>query len=290
MAHGKHGKPAARRRSARGRGGGAAAAAGPRARSSEQLWLYGSHTVLAALANPERRPVRLLMTAEAMRALGPRLEALGRGPHAAVASEVVPREPIDALLPEGAVHQGVALEVGPLPTRHLEDVYAAAAARDQAVVVVLDRISDPQNLGAALRSAAVFGALAVIVPERHSPEVTGAVAKAASGGLERVPLVRVANLARALAGLKAAGFWCVGLDPAAETTLAAADLGGRVALVVGAEGAGLRRLTRESCDLLLRVAVAAGTESLNLAAATAVALYEIARQQPDPEPPSAAGE
>ncbi|MGF1640049.1 MAG: TrmH family RNA methyltransferase, partial [Rhodospirillales bacterium] len=135
------------------------------------------------------------------------------------------------------------------------------------------------NVGAVLRAAAAFAADAVVVQDRHAPPAAGALAKAASGALETVPLVRVTNLARALRAAQAAGFWCAGFDGHAPTPLAAADLGGRVVLVFGAEGAGLRRLSRESCDLLVRIPIAAGLDSLNLATAAAIALYERSRRR-----------
>lgn len=242
-------------------------------------WLYGVHAVLAAVANPLRRCHRLVLTANTRDALKERLAqavaaADGRRPQ----PEIAARSDIDRLLPAGAVHQGIALLADPLPPVAIEEVAERAAA--ETAVVVLDRASDPHNVGAVLRSAAAFGASAVVVTDRHAPEVTGALAKAASGALETVPLVRVANLARAMGLLKESGFWCVGLDPEAPQTLADAQLAGKVALVLGAEGEGMRRLTRETCDLLVRIPIAAGSDSLNLSNAAAVALYELARRRP----------
>ena len=192
------------------------------------------------------------------------------------------RAEIEALLPPGAVHQGIALRVGALPAVSLGEALLGGAGLcdnggERRVAVALDRISDPHNLGAIMRSAAAFGACAAIVTERHAPPASGVVAKSASGALEKVPLVRVTNLARALNELKESGFWVVGLDPRAETPLAGAAPQGDAAIVLGAEGGGLRRLTAERCDALCHVPTAPGADSLNVSNAAAVALYELRR-------------
>jgi 23S rRNA (guanosine2251-2'-O)-methyltransferase len=230
---------------------------------------------MAALANEARHCRRLLTTSEALRS-HPELEA--RLAARQVGAETVDRSAIDAILPAGAVHQGIALAVEPLDESNIDDLAGAAEGRDPAVIVVLDQVTDPHNLGAVMRSAAAFGALGVVVTERHAPSETGTLAKSASGALERVPLVRAINLARALDELKAAGFWIVGLAGDAPTTLAAAKLSGRVALVLGAEGEGMRRLTRERCDLLVKLPQTDAVESLNVSNAAAVALYEMFRR------------
>jgi 23S rRNA (guanosine2251-2'-O)-methyltransferase len=194
------------------------------------------------------------------------------------AVEVADRAMLNRLLPVGAVHQGWALAALPLALPDLDDVLRDAARRPcRTVIVVLDRVGDPHNVGAVLRSAAAFGAAAVIVAEHGAPPATGVVAKAASGALDQVPLVRATNLARTLDRLKAAGFWCCGLDAAAPKPLAAIDPGPRVALVLGAEGGGLRRLVREECDWLARLPTRPEHPSLNVSNAAAVALYELVR-------------
>ena len=230
------------------------------------FWMWGRHAVAAARANP-RRVVRRVLSLE---------DGAGRG------AEIVDRRTLAGLLPEGAVHQGVALLAEPLEDPGIEALCAAAAARERAAVVVLDRVQDPRNVGAILRSAAAFGAIGAVLPDRHAPRESGVLAKAAAGALETVPIVRAANLARALAAMKAAGSWCVGLDADAPDALAPETLPSRTCLVLGAEGRGLRRLTAERCDLLARIPMAGGAASLNVAAAAAIALHVHASLRRDP--------
>jgi len=246
-------------------------------------WIYGRHAVRAALQNPARRLRRLIATAEIAAEAQAWLSEAKARPATDFKNETLDRARLEALLPEGAVHQGLALQAEPLPPAFLEDVLAElspAAAAEAAVVVVLDQVSDPHNVGAVLRSAAAFGARALVLPEHGTPPSTAALAKAASGALEQVPLVRVTNLARALDKLKEAGFWCVGLEETGEKLLGDLDLTGRVALVLGAEGEGLRRLTRERCDFLARLPTRDPLASLNVSNAAAIALYEVARRRP----------
>ncbi len=237
------------------------------------LWIYGRHAVQAALANPARRIRRLLLTRDAQAALD------FTAPGAVPAAEIVSPSVIAALLPDGAVHQGFAALAAPLAAPMLDDLLARLGDGGSATLVVLDQVTDPRNTGAILRSAAAMGGAAVIVPERRSPHETAALAKAASGALEWVDLIRVANIARALGALKQSGFWCIGLDAHAPCPLAEADLTGRIALVLGSEGRGLRRLVAETCDILAALPMAAAMESLNVSAAAAIALYEAARQR-----------
>ena len=251
----------------------------PRAPGDAGRWLYGTHAVAAALANPERRWRRLAVLAgreEEAKALvaGARATWHGRGE----AVRVLEHHALAAILPAGAVHQGLALEVEPLPARNLDDVLPIGDTPvRRSIVLALDRVSDPQNIGTVLRSAAAFGALAIIVPAHGMPAATGALAKAASGALELVPLVRVVNLARALDRLKGEGFWICGLDAIAPSPLAQLQLGNRIALVLGSEGGGMRRLVRERCDFLARLPTRPGQPTLSVANAAAVALYELVR-------------
>jgi 23S rRNA (guanosine2251-2'-O)-methyltransferase len=248
--------------------------------SGAGIWLYGRHAVAAALANPERRWRRLVVLA------GHENEAtaLVTGARAArhdsrPAISVLDPSGFAAILPRHAVHQGLALEVEPLPEPGLEEVLQTGPASGPWIMLVLDQLSDPQNIGAVLRSAAAFGALAVVIPAHGAPPVTGALAKAASGALERVPLVRVVNLARALDRLKGAGFWICGLDETAPQSLAQLDIGERVAILLGSEGGGIRRLVRERCDFRARLPTRPAQPTLNVSNAAAVALYELIRDR-----------
>ena len=244
-----------------------------RAAAAETLWLFGLHAVRDALENPAREKLRLVLTKNAADRLGGVVAAGG------IAPEIVDARKFDSAVPidRDSVHQGAALEVRPLAWGSLADVCAGGAGRP--LVVLLDRVTDPHNVGAILRSAEVFGARAVIAPARHSAPETGALAKTASGALERQPYLRVVNLAEAMVALKDMGYLLLGLDGAAGATLAE-GLGrapGRpVGLVLGAEGPGLREKTRETCDLLVRIPHAGGFGSLNVSNAAAVALYATA--------------
>ena len=233
-------------------------------------WLWGIHAVEAALANPARGvPTRLLANSERAKTVAVLLRRLGRG----VAIETLDNGEIARFLPQGAVHQGLALK-GP----DLEPVDLIALAQPaQGVLLMLDQITDPQNIGAIFRSAAAFGARGVILQDRHAPPLTGALAKAAAGGIERCQHARVVNLSRALDELADAGWRSIGLAGQSELELDAALDGGPVVLVLGSEGEGLRRLVQERCDCLARIGLAQHMESLNVSAAAAVALYTAAK-------------
>jgi 23S rRNA (guanosine2251-2'-O)-methyltransferase len=247
-----------------GHGGRPAARAAP---ASD--WIWGWHPVLAALANPARgAPRRLLATPERALGLAARFAAL--------TPEIADAAAIARLVPAGAAHQGVALQAAPIEPLALAELATPAAG----VLVMLDHVTDPQNVGAVIRSAAAFGARGVIVQDRHTPAFTGALAKAAAGALDAVPHARVVNLARALDELDGLGWRAVGLAGDAAETLAAVLDGRPTVLVLGSEGEGLRRLVGEHCDALARIAMPGGFESLNVAAAAAIALYEATRPRP----------
>jgi 23S rRNA (guanosine2251-2'-O)-methyltransferase len=224
--------------------------------------LWGKHAVASALDNPERKVLRAWAT------------------HDAAAAMQFPKDvpvtfadvaDLGRLVPHDAPHQGVVVEVEPLEDAWLGDLLASAPDRSR--LLVLDQVTDPHNVGAILRSAAAFGAIGIVTQDRHSPPESGALAKAASGALERVPWARVVNLARALDEIGEAGFWRIGLAGEADIELKDALGPPRIALVLGAEGPGLRPNTREHCDALARLPIGGEVESLNVSNAAAVALY-----------------
>ena len=236
------------------------------------VWLFGLHAVRDALANPARRKLRLIVTKNAADRLGDAIPSSGMTP------EVADPRKFPAPLDPGSVHQGAALEVRPLDWGSLSDV---VPSEGPASVILLDRVTDPHNVGAILRSAEVFGASAVIAPMRHSAPETGALAKTASGALERQPYFRVKNLALIMESLKDMGFQVVGLAGEAEETLESTleTAGDRVALVLGAEGPGLRDKTRATCDRLVRIPFAGEFGSLNVSNAAAVSLYAVRQKE-----------
>src|SRR5690348_723968 len=230
--------------------------------SANRPRLWGRHAVAAALDNPARKVLRAWATRETA--------AFMQFPKE-VALTLAEAPDLARLVPADAPHQGVVVEVEPLDDVWLDGLLHDAPERG--VLLVLDQVTDPHNVGAILRSAAAFGAIGVVTQDRHSPPESGALAKAASGALERVPWARVVNLARALEEIGEAGFWRIGLTGDAETQLKDALGSKRVALVLGAEGPGMRPNTREHCDALARLPISDAVESLNVSNAAAVALY-----------------
>jgi 23S rRNA (guanosine2251-2'-O)-methyltransferase len=262
------------RKPRRGRGfspalNGRRGAARARADKDGAVWMWGWHAVVAALGNPAREaPIRLLTAPERAR----ELQALRLG---AASLEIMPPAQIARELPPFAAHQGVALKAMPLEPATLKDMGDPA----EGVILMLDQLTDPQNVGALFRSAAAFGARGVVLQDRHAPALSGALAKAAAGAIERLPHARVTNLSRALEELAELGWRAVGLDATAAEPLASVLDVRPVVLVMGSEGEGLRRLVAEHCDALGRIPMPGGFESLNVSAAAAIALYEASRSR-----------
>ena len=241
----------------------------PSAPASGRVRLWGRHAVTAALANPERTPRKLWGTREAV-------GALGLSP-AMLTIQFAEAPDLGRMVPADAPHQGLVLECDPLPDRWLGDLLDAASdPADRRPLLVLDQVTDPHNVGAVLRSAAAFDALGIVTQDRHAPPESGALARSASGALELVPWVRVVNLARALDELAEAGYWRVGLTGHADATLAEAMVPDKLALVLGAEGEGMRQNTEAHCDALARLPISPRVESLNISNAAAIALYAAA--------------
>ena len=243
----------------------------PKSTASEgAFWLYGLHAARAALANPRRKVRKAVLSERAQAELAPAL-ANAKVTNVSQASP----DNISRLLPPGAVHQGVALVCEPLAELDLVD--ALSGAPGPRLVVVLDQITDPHNEGAILRSAAAFGVAAVIVQDRHAPPESGALAKAASGGLDLIPRIAVVNIARALEELGRLGFYRIALAADGDASLREAAPKGDIAIVLGAEGSGLRRLVRERCDASAFIPMGGTMESLNVSNAAAIAFYELRR-------------
>ena len=229
---------------------------------ADTVWLYGIHTVKAAIDNPERKLLRLHATRNALA----RLE-LNEDQMTGIAIDMVTPQDIDKLVGPDAIHQGVLLEARPLPVRKLDSL------KERPLLLVLDQVTDPHNVGAIMRSAVAFDAGAVITTERHSPTESGVLAKSASGALEMIPYVQITNLAEAIEELKTLGFQTIGLDSEGPVPLEGTFSSGKIALVLGAEGKGLRQKTRATCDALARLDMPGAIKSLNVSNAAAISLY-----------------
>lgn len=258
-----------RKRALRGRAGRMQGGRGSGRASSGQVRLWGRHAVEAALKNPARSHRKLWATREGIASLDGELP-----PDFPV--EYADTPDLDRLVARDAPHQGLVLECAALEDVHLDEVLDGDAARP---IVVLDQVTDPHNLGAVIRSAAAFGAAALVTQDRHAPPEGGVVAKAASGALEVLAWVRVVNLARALEEMAEAGYWRIGLAGEADATLGEALPAGPIALVLGAEGPGMRHNIAGHCDALARLPISDAVESLNVSNAAAVALYAVASRE-----------
>lgn len=229
-----------------------------------KVWIYGKHAVRAAVLNENRRVFKVVVLPQNRDFL----------PNSSVKVEVVDKNYFSSLFGKDAIHQGCAAQVLPLDEFFLEDL-----SDDDRPILFLDQVTDPQNIGSILRASAVFGAKAVVLPEINSPEVTAVIAKVASGALESIPLIKVKNLVQSIKMLKKKGYWCLGLDERGDKTIGEMDLSGKFVLIIGSEGLGMRRLTRENCDFLVQLPSIGDFSTLNAAQAATVSLYEILRQK-----------
>ena len=241
-----------------------------RKRRPEKHWIWGHHAVETALQNPDRKLKRLMVYPDVLEQLQPLLDTMDLPP----AIKACPKAEIDGLLPDGAVHQGYALECSPAPSLTLDQLFQRKL-ETRRLLVALDQVTDPHNVGAIWRSAAAFGAGGMIMTDRHSPQETGGLAKTACGGLEIVPSVRVGNLSDSLEKLKARDYQIIGLAGEAETRLSGLDPSALNVLVLGAEGSGMRQRTRETCSTLVRLPTREPISHLNVSNAAAVALYAL---------------
>ena len=231
------------------------------------LILYGRHAVLSALKNSRRKITKVLSTkenADEIRRVAPNIPL-----------QIVERKEIDKLLPPEAVHQGFALCCSELPPVALEDIITMSEKENNCNVLILDQVTDPQNIGAIIRSAVAFNTLALIVQDKNSPTETGSMAKASAGMIEFLPICRVTNLSRAIEQLKNAGFWTIGMDGYAQATVDKLKKGGKNAIIMGSEGKGMRRLVEENCDITVKLPMNERVESLNVSTAAAIMLYEL---------------
>ena len=245
------------------------------ATKNNDLWLFGKHPVLAALRNPARSVKRLLVTKKSADQYLTEFSEINHNIRP-LNPEIVLPEMLEKQLPADCVYQGIALQTNVLPPVDIAD-HCEINDSTPHLLLVLDQVTDPHNVGAIIRSAAAFGARAMISTDRHSPPESGTLAKSASGALEVLPWIRVTNLSRALDRLAEMGYWRLGLDGSANTSIREADFGPNIALVMGAEGRGLRKGSQEHCDALIKLPIQRTVESLNVSNAAAIALYEFSK-------------
>jgi len=235
----------------------------------DQLIIYGRHAVLSALKNPQRCIQKLLISAEN------KSEIEQNCPNTPY--NIIDKKEFSRILGEDAVHQGFALYCSRLNTYDIEELIAMADKKDRCHILILDQVTDPQNIGAIIRSCAAFETLGLVMQDKNSPLESGAMDKAAAGTIEFVPIARVTNLSRTIEKLKDAGFWVMGMDGYAETTIDKINKSGKTAIVMGSEGKGMRRLVQENCDSSVKLPISPNVESLNVSTAAAIALYELSK-------------
>ncbi len=241
--------------------------------SSVHVTLFGMHAVREAILNPDRKIKAIYIAGMLEENIQDTLDAAAEKGLIRPEPEIIDKNRLDRALPKGTVHQGIACNATPLDEVYLPDLINRAAAKERSVLVMLDQVTDPHNMGAIMRSACAFGADGIIVQSRHAPELEGIVAKTASGAIEHLPVAYETNLARTIDALKEAGYFAIAMDERGEKTLDEAPLYDRTLLVLGAEGPGLRPLVRDHCDLLLRLPTPGDFFSLNVSNAAAVAMY-----------------
>ncbi|MBR2299423.1 MAG: 23S rRNA (guanosine(2251)-2'-O)-methyltransferase RlmB [Alphaproteobacteria bacterium] len=235
--------------------------------AKNQVVLYGRHAVFSALKNPKRKVLKILVSHEN--------EAEFRREFQNLPYQSASKKEIEKLAGQNAVHQGYALLTYPLEQMFLEDLISETADKQKCHVLILDQVTDPQNIGAIMRSAAAFNTTAIIVQDKNAPQESGAMAKASAGTIEFMPMVRVTNLSRAIEALKKADFWIVGMDGYAKQKLEDVDKNAKLAVIMGSEGSGMRRLIEESCDIKVRLPMNERVESLNVSVAAGIVLYEL---------------
>lgn len=231
---------------------------------NKSFFLYGRHAVVSAMKNPAREKTRLFLLKSTEKP-----ELIPND----LAISIIEKTELESLLPKGAIHQGIALETSRLKSYTAEDIINMNKEKDSDIIVALDQVTDPHNIGAILRSMAAFDASSLIVQDKNAPEETGTLAKSACGALELIPIIRATNFVRTLETFKKAGYWVIGMDGKAEKTLAKLELPKKVIIVLGSEGDGMRRLTQEACDFMTKLPISPKMESLNVSNAAAVALY-----------------
>lgn len=236
--------------------------------------LYGKHATISAIANPRRKINKILCTADNFAQVR---EVCRKNQREEGLIEISERRDIEKMLPPQAVHQGMAVLCSKLEDFSLEEICDALQDKTKATVMILDQVTDPQNVGTIIRSCVAFGCDALIMQDRNSPQETGAVAKAAVGMMEFLPIVRVTNLSRAIEKLKNCGFWVVGMDGYATQYIDSLDKNSKLAIVMGSEGKGMRRLVEETCDIAVKIPMSEKVESLNVATAASIILYELYR-------------
>ena len=242
---------------------------------NKKIVIYGKHPVIAALKNSRRKIFKIYTDAGNIDLIQ---KLCNENNLDKILIHNLDKTGFDNLLPNGEVHQGMAILTQPLPPVFIEDIIEKSKDKENCNVVILDGVTDPHNVGAIVRTAAAFDSLAIIMQEKNAPYETGVLAKSAVGTLENMPICKVTNISRAIEKLQKAEFWTVGMDGYAKKTLAELKLSGKIAIVMGSEGKGMRKLVEENCDMTAKLPISENVESLNVSNACAIALYEINRK------------